>query len=91
MSRPETGPMQFEDDWTGIFIRGDDPFAFALYLGFVIDKVPPGSTHYVRYMRKLQRLLAKCDHGNDSRPEPQQAILVSKPEASTAASGSERG
>lgn len=21
--RPETGPMQFEDDWRGIFIRGD--------------------------------------------------------------------
>lgn len=22
--RPESGPMEFEDDWRGIFIRGDD-------------------------------------------------------------------
>ena len=22
--RPETGPMQFEDDWRGVFIRGDN-------------------------------------------------------------------
>jgi hypothetical protein len=22
--RPETGPMEFEDDWRGIFIRGDN-------------------------------------------------------------------
>jgi hypothetical protein len=24
MARPETGPMQFGDDWPGMFIRGDD-------------------------------------------------------------------
>lgn len=24
MSRPETGPMKFGDDWTGVFIRGDE-------------------------------------------------------------------
>ena len=24
MSRPETGPMNFEEDWNGLFIRGDD-------------------------------------------------------------------
>jgi len=23
-ARPETGPMEFDDDWRGIFIRGDD-------------------------------------------------------------------
>lgn len=22
--RPETGPMQFEEDWRGVFIRGDN-------------------------------------------------------------------
>lgn len=24
VNRPETGPMQFEGDWPGIFIRGDE-------------------------------------------------------------------
>jgi hypothetical protein len=27
--RPETGPMQFGDDWCGIFIRGDNAFLYA--------------------------------------------------------------
>jgi hypothetical protein len=26
--RPETGPMQFGDDWPGIFIRGDTAFFY---------------------------------------------------------------
>lgn len=25
--RVETGPVKFGDDWTGVFIRGDDAFA----------------------------------------------------------------
>lgn len=28
--RVETGPTQFGDDWTGLFIRGDDAFGLAL-------------------------------------------------------------
>jgi hypothetical protein len=24
LERPETGPMQFGDDWPGVFIRGDN-------------------------------------------------------------------
>jgi len=27
--RPETGPMKFGDDWAGVFIRGDEAYAFA--------------------------------------------------------------
>lgn len=23
-NRPETGPMEFDDDWRGIFVRGDE-------------------------------------------------------------------
>ena len=34
--RPETGTMKFGDDWTGIFIRGDNAFHFAMILeGFI--------------------------------------------------------
>ncbi len=31
-SRPETGPMKFGSDWTGVFIRGDDAFGYAMML-----------------------------------------------------------
>jgi len=31
--RPETGPMQFGEDWPGYFIRGDN----AVYLGMLLE------------------------------------------------------
>ena len=39
MSRPETGPMQFGTDWPGVFIRGDNAFAFANYLTVAIESL----------------------------------------------------
>jgi len=34
--RVETGPIQFGDDWPGTFIRGDNAFAYAMYLEIVL-------------------------------------------------------
>lgn len=31
-ARAETGPMQFDNDWPGVFIRGDDAMHFAMNL-----------------------------------------------------------
>ena len=36
MSRPETGPMQFGDDWPGVFIRGDNAFGYAQALESIL-------------------------------------------------------
>lgn len=36
-ARVETGPVRFGDDWPGTFIRGDDAFAYALYLRMLLD------------------------------------------------------
>lgn len=33
--RPETGPMQFGDDWPGVFVRGDN----ASYCGFTVNQL----------------------------------------------------
>ena len=30
--RVETGPVQFGDDWPGVFIRGDDAFGLVMQL-----------------------------------------------------------
>jgi hypothetical protein len=38
--RPETGPMQFDDDWRGIFIRGDDAFGYITMLKILQDQLP---------------------------------------------------
>ena len=39
--RPETGPMQFGNDWPGVFIRGDHALAAAAHLERAIKLLPP--------------------------------------------------
>ena len=38
--RVETGPVQFGDDWPGIFIRGDNAFSYAMELQNAMAKMP---------------------------------------------------
>jgi hypothetical protein len=38
-ARPETGPMQFGDDWPGVFIRGDDAFGYAFALRRAVERL----------------------------------------------------
>ena len=33
--RVETGAVQFGEDWPGLFVRGDEAFHLALYVGYV--------------------------------------------------------
>jgi hypothetical protein len=35
--RVETGSLKFGEDWTGLFIRGDDAFAYSLLLENVLE------------------------------------------------------
>jgi hypothetical protein len=37
--RVETGPMQFGDDWPGVFFRGDDALAAAVMLTGLMQHV----------------------------------------------------
>jgi hypothetical protein len=36
-TRPETGPMKFGDDWTGVFIRGDNAGSAAFMLRRILQ------------------------------------------------------
>jgi hypothetical protein len=38
-ARPGTGPMQFGDDWPGVFIRGDDALGYALALRRAVERL----------------------------------------------------
>lgn len=40
--RVETGPVQFGDDWPGVFIRGDNAFAYAMALQEAMETIPEG-------------------------------------------------
>jgi hypothetical protein len=39
--RPETGPMVFEGDWPGVFIRGDSAFGYLTALNGFLELQPP--------------------------------------------------
>jgi hypothetical protein len=38
--RAETGTMKFGDDWTGVFLRGDDAFGYANALSDILNSTP---------------------------------------------------
>jgi hypothetical protein len=56
-SRPETGPMQFGDDWPGVFFRGDNAFHFAITLKSLIESLPKEA--FVAAEQQIQKRVAE--------------------------------
>lgn len=48
--RVETGPVQFGDDWPGVFIRGDNAAGFALALKDLLIASPNEPSDPFSYM-----------------------------------------
>jgi hypothetical protein len=61
-ARPGTGPMQFGDDWPGVFIRGDDAIGYALALRRAIERLVEADSPSVDVARlaDLVELLGSC-------------------------------
>jgi len=59
--RPETGPIQFEDDWTGVFIRGDNAFRFLMVCESLDAKNPSSAIG----LKELKELLRSCINNNE--------------------------
>lgn len=65
--RVESGPIQFGEDWPGIFMRGDHAGPLSMYLGIVLNAVE-GNPELLKsvdafsfmYARQLQKELASC-------------------------------
>jgi hypothetical protein len=53
--RVETGAVQFEDDWPGIFIRGEDAMVYYIHLGLALQGKGNTTTEVV--VRNLQKLI----------------------------------
>lgn len=63
--RPETGPLEFEGDWPGVFIRGDNAFGYALALEMLIaDESPQHRQMALMNLNGLAELLRSCDTRN---------------------------
>lgn len=56
--RVETGPVQFNDDWPGVFIRGDN----AAYLAYCLELFINGTKDFITesQVRILVDLLKSC-------------------------------
>lgn len=68
--RVETGVVQFNDDWPGVFIRGDCAFGYAMYLRAVLDNMdeinPTDSKLSTDYIARVgvERLLELLESSN---------------------------
>jgi len=72
--RPETGPMQFGDDWPGVFVRGDNAGGIVSTLMSVIDLVEKTQPMQAVPLRSIMRLFDSSDVRK--KPEVQKAELV---------------
>lgn len=66
MKRVETGPVQFPDDWPGVFIRGDNALAYAMYLNMLLEQVGEENLS-LSYgcLRGLVNVLNSCQVGSE--------------------------
>lgn len=63
MRRMESGPVQFGDDWPGVFLRGDNAMAYAMYLRNVAEVIEcndPGHAFDALQLRWLADELSGC-------------------------------
>ncbi len=61
--RVETGIVKFDDDWPGIFIRGDNAFHFHAHLEQVLNTLTDieYSPFPIEVINGLSKLLKSCD------------------------------
>lgn len=51
MSRVNSGPITIDDDWPGVFIRGDEAIGLALFLEGLASAKGVNAETYVRLLR----------------------------------------
>lgn len=75
--RPETGPMRFGDDWTGVFIRGDNAAYYAQNLRMLLELIEKpldnvNTAGFAKFVVKgLVSDLEGCVHSPGQEPEAQ--------------------
>lgn len=62
--RVETGPLQFGDDWPGVFIRGDNALAFSVGLAGLERHMPEHMWVERALLKGLLDTLRSCDVHN---------------------------
>lgn len=68
LSRVESGPVQFGDDWPGVFIRGDNALTFAHMLREGLTYIPEREYLLLAQLIGLADTLQSCSVGNTGWP-----------------------
>jgi len=68
MSRVETGPVRIDDDWKGLFIRGDTALGLSVTLQQVLVLIPDENWLAKAQLQDAIELLASVDEHNDIEP-----------------------
>jgi hypothetical protein len=71
--------MKFGDDWTGVFIRGDDAFGYANALAEVLFTSAEESLA-AHQLKGLLELLRSTNEQNELKPAPASQVLLPFPE-----------
>jgi hypothetical protein len=66
--RVETGPVKFGDDWTGVFIRGDNAFGMAMGLRALLSgaSAPRSLLHNTLAVVTLTGLIELLESANEA-------------------------
>ena len=67
MIRMESGPVQFGDDWPGIYLRGDNAMGIAIFLDAITDVLPKLDPISAIRLRETARLLRSCNTNQAKR------------------------
>lgn len=68
--RPETGTLRFGDDWTGVFVRGDEAVPMSMMLDAVCDAVMNGTQAPkldLHEVKGFAMLLRRAEEGADPK------------------------
>jgi len=71
MARPETGAMQFADDWRGVFIRGDNAFGYAMNIKLMLCEQDSAMLQRIgrASLKGLLELLLSADERNETETQ----------------------
>lgn len=66
-NRPETGPMQFGDDWRGYFFRGDNAMGFLIDLQVALETDTKMEDHTRKAIQDIVGELRRSNHHTPDR------------------------
>jgi len=72
--RAETGPMKFGDDWTGLFIRGDNAMGYKILLDIVCSELNKDSLGVIE-RAQLQGLIDLFDSAGEFKTNNEKQMM----------------